>query len=39
MIDIEALKSHSYEVVGAMHEVHKELGPGLNEKIYQDLPK
>ena len=36
MIDIAALKDHIYDVVGAMHEVHKELGPGLNEFCYQE---
>ena len=36
MIDIEALKNYAYDTVGAIHEVHKELGPGLNEKIYQE---
>lgn len=36
MIDIATLKDHIYDVVGAMHEVHKELGPGLNEFCYQE---
>lgn len=36
MIDISALKSHIYDVVGAIYEVHKELGPGLNEYCYQE---
>ena len=36
MLDIEALKQHAYDTIGAIHEVHKELGPGLNEKIYQE---
>ena len=26
----------SYKITGAIYEVHKELGPGLNEKIYQE---
>ena len=25
-----------YEIVGAIHEVHHELGPGLNEYCYQE---
>ena len=36
MIDISALKTHIYDVIGAIHEVHKELGAGLNEYCYQE---
>ena len=36
MIDITKYKQHIYEVVGAIHEVHKELGPWLNENCYQE---
>lgn len=36
MIDIAKLKNHIYDVVGAIHEVHKELGPGLSEYCYQE---
>lgn len=34
MIDIESNKRHIFDVVGALHEVHKELGAGLNEYCY-----
>lgn len=36
MVNIHLLKEHIYDVVGAIYEVHKELGPGLNEYCYQE---
>ena len=36
MIDIDFYKKHMYDVVGAIYEVHKELGAGLNEYCYQE---
>lgn len=36
MIDISFLKQHIYDVIGAIHEVHNELGAGLNEYCYQE---
>ena len=35
-MDIPNLKEHIYDVVGALLEVHKELGAGLNEYCYQE---
>jgi GxxExxY protein len=36
MVNVEFLKNDSYDVIGAIHEVHKTLGPGLNEYVYQE---
>ena len=36
MIDAIKLREHIYDVVGAVHNVHKVLGPGLNETCYQE---
>lgn len=36
MINNAKMKAHIYDVVGAIHEVHKELGAGLNEYCYQE---
>lgn len=36
MIDISTYKKQIYDIVGSIHEVHKELGPGLNEYCYQE---
>ena len=36
MINISRLEDHVYDVVGALYEVHKELGAGLNEYCYQE---
>ncbi|MBQ8656106.1 MAG: GxxExxY protein [Prevotella sp.] len=35
-MDITKYKEHIYDVVGAIHEVHRELGAGLNEYCYQE---
>lgn len=36
MIDIKQLKAHMYDVIGAIHEVHHEIGAGVNEYCYQE---
>ena len=36
MIDLSSLIKHVYDIVGAIYEVHKELGAGLNEYCYQE---
>lgn len=36
MIDVEEYKKFMYDVIGAIHEVHCELGAGLNESCYQE---
>ncbi len=35
-IDIDKLKKHVYDVIGAIHSVHDELGAGVNEYCYQE---
>ena len=36
MIDVEKLKGHVYDIVGALHAVHDGLGAGVNEYCYQE---
>ena len=36
MKDAAELKKHVYDIVGALHSVHDELGPGINEYCYQE---
>ena len=33
------LKSHVYDIIGCCLDVHRELGPWLNEYIYQEALK
>ena len=35
-MNVSSLKEHVYDVIGAIHEVHRELGHGLNEYCYQE---
>lgn len=36
MLDFDVEKKKFYDIVGIIHEVHKHLGPGLNESCYQE---
>ena len=36
MKDVTELKKHVYDIVGALHSVHDELGAGINEYCYQE---
>jgi GxxExxY protein len=36
MLDIAKYKDECFDVIGAIYNVKRELGPGLNEKIYQE---
>ena len=36
IMDLETIKEQVFNVVGAIYSVHQELGPGLNERIYQE---
>lgn len=33
------LKSYVYDILGCCQDVHRELGPGLNEYVYQEALK
>ena len=33
---LSKLKSHVYDIIGCCQEVHRELGPWLNEYVYQE---
>ena len=34
--DIEESKQYIFDIVGAIYDVHRKLGPGLNEYVYQE---
>ena len=36
---LNKLKAHVYDIVGCCQEVHRELGPWLNEYVYQEALK
>ena len=36
MRQVQELKDYCYDVIGAIYEVHRELGGGLNEYVYQE---
>ena len=36
MININECKAHMYDIIGAIYEVRKEMGVGLNENCYQE---
>lgn len=36
MINFDVEKKKMYDIVGVIHDVHKYLGPGLNESCYQE---
>ena len=33
---LEEVSDNVYKLVGVLYEVHRELGPGLNEYVYQE---
>ena len=36
MVGIKESKAYMYDIVGAIYEVRKEMGVGLNESCYQE---